>query len=495
MSQDPTERGPAAPPPSSTNAQSAQTLHGPMPTQPLPLTNAVASSAQALQTVHGPLPGAQTQQQTASSQHTTPMAKPGQGLVAGQRLGGRYTITRRLAAGAMGTVYEAFHEGLRARVALKVMHAQLATEATLLARFRREAAVMAKLNHHRAVRVLDSGEDQGQLFLVMEFIEGRDVDKVLEQEKRLPLELVTRIALQLLDVLAVAHAQGIVHRDLKPANLLLMTQGEQPELKVADFGIAALKGASADLKATATGQFAGTPAYVSPEQCRGEAVDGRSDLYSAGCLLFELLTGRPPFTQTNVADLFSAHLFRPPPRLADVAPDLALPPALEGVLLQALAKKLEDRFPSAEAMAQAWQQAVSTPAKKGRADGPAVQRVAATQGTPVAVYAPDVPEAEREAVLQALYAQGFAPTVVDGTKALEAGAALVLTRDADGAVAAAKRLGSVSPDVKIVAVLPLAQPGALEAVLDAGIFTAVDVPPDPVELGRKLTRAAKQARK
>ena len=205
---------------------------------------------------------------------------------------GKYEIRRELGKGAMGVVYEGFDPSIERVVALKTIRAdQLGGEDApeILARFRREAQAAGRLKHPHIVAVYEYGEDAGTTFIAMEFVEGRSLKEFFSQHARFTVPQLARIMSELLDALDYSHRRGVVHRDIKPANIMILPDGT---VKVADFGIARIE--SSNL--TQTGMILGTPSHMSPEQFMGQTVDGRSDLFSAGVILYELLTGEKPFS-------------------------------------------------------------------------------------------------------------------------------------------------------------------------------------------------------
>jgi len=270
-----------------------------------------------------------------------------QGAVqAGQILFGRYQAEKLIGEGGMGTVWLIKHLELDTLRALKLIVSGIAFDPQAQARFKREARVMAKLSHPHAVVVHDARMGRDAAFIEMEYIRGRSLNKVMEPGVPLPLGLVARLAAQLCDVLEDAHRQRIVHRDLKPANLMLL-DGRPPgreHLKVLDFGIAKiLEGESETLEVhTHTGSFLGSAPYSSPEQASSGMIDGRSDLYSIGIILYEMLTGYRPFTGP-LTRLIYDHLYTAPPRFEDRNPNCQVPEAVEYVVLRCLAKDPADR--------------------------------------------------------------------------------------------------------------------------------------------------------
>ncbi|MET9426139.1 MULTISPECIES: protein kinase [unclassified Streptomyces] len=261
---------------------------------------------------------------------------------------GRYRLTHRLGRGGMAEVFAAEDVRLGRTVAVKLLRADLAEDPVSKARFTREAQSVAGLNHHAIVAVYDSGEDivggQSVPYIVMELVEGRTIRDLLHNAEAPPPEQALIIVSGVLEALAYSHQHGIVHRDIKPANVIITHSGA---VKVMDFGIArALHGASTTM--TQTGMVMGTPQYLSPEQALGKAVDHRSDLYATGCLLYELLALRPPFTGETPLSVVYQHVQDipvPPSEVSDVAP-----PELDGLAMRALAKDPDDRFQSAEEM-------------------------------------------------------------------------------------------------------------------------------------------------
>ncbi|WP_030744184.1 protein kinase domain-containing protein [Streptomyces sp. NRRL F-5135] len=270
------------------------------------------------------------------------------GLVGGLVGDGRYRMTHRLGRGGMAEVFAAEDVRLGRTVAVKLLRADLAEDPVSKARFTREAQSVAGLNHHAVVAVYDSGEDTvgGQTvpYIVMELVEGRTIRDLLVNAEAPPPEQALIIVSGVLEALAYSHQHGIVHRDIKPANVIITDAGA---VKVMDFGIArALHGAQSTM--TQTGMVMGTPQYLSPEQALGKAVDHRSDLYATGCLLYELLALRPPFTGETPLSVVYQHVQDipvPPSEVSDVAP-----PELDGLVMRSLAKEPDDRFQSAEEM-------------------------------------------------------------------------------------------------------------------------------------------------
>src|ERR1700749_3653181 len=270
---------------------------------------------------------------------------------------GRYELDGGVGRGGMAEVYRARDIRLDRIVAVKTLREDLARDQTFQARFRREAQSAASLNHPSIVAVYDTGEDNhGSApvpYIVMEYVDGRTVRDLMRPDRRLLPELALEITDGVLRALDYSHRNGIVHRDIKPANVMVTRNGD---IKVMDFGIArAVSDAQATM--TQTAQVIGTAQYLSPEQARGERVDARSDLYSTGCLMYELLTGRPPFTGASPVAIASQHVREnpiPPSRL-----DPSLPPWADSIVLKAMAKSPNDRYQSAAEMQADIQRAAS----------------------------------------------------------------------------------------------------------------------------------------
>ncbi|HMF44798.1 MAG TPA: serine/threonine-protein kinase [Polyangia bacterium] len=267
----------------------------------------------------------------------------------GSTLQGRYLILSRLASGAMGVVYKGERVQLGRAVAVKFLHPWIAAQKTFLSRFENEAKAMSRLLHPNCVSVIDFGVE-GSPYLVMDFVTGRTL-RDLMLEGRLAPARTMRLAQQLLAGLAHAHEQGIVHRDLKPENLILSDEaGLKEHLRILDFGLAKLR----DGPQMTAGMAVGTPSYMSPEQSGAEgAIDARTDLYTVGIVLFEMLTGRKPFQSDNVGEVILMQRESPPPKLRSVVPDARFSAELEALLDKAMSKLPEDRFQSAADLAAA----------------------------------------------------------------------------------------------------------------------------------------------
>jgi serine/threonine-protein kinase len=293
---------------------------------------------------------------------------------------GKYQIRRTLGKGAMGIVYEGFDPVIERTVAIKtILPSQLnsAEVVGLMARFKREAQAAGRLNHPGIVAIYEYGEDIAQdvtdeeatvfagpsategaqrvAYIAMEFVKGRELRDFFEKGERFPLGEVLRIMSEILEAMDHAHANGVVHRDMKPANLILLENGR---VKVADFGIARIEAS----ELTQTGTVMGTPSYMSPEQFMGQPVDGRSDLFSCGVILYQLLTGEKPFTGESTTTIMYKVLREDPVPPTEL--NLSLPPALDALMKKALAKPPAQRFQNGKAFAQALREALAEQAQE-----------------------------------------------------------------------------------------------------------------------------------
>jgi|AGTN01.3.fsa_nt_gi Serine/threonine protein kinase len=262
----------------------------------------------------------------------------------------RYEVIRKIGAGGMGTVYEAEHVVLRKRVALKVLKQTLAADRLAIARFEREAQACASLQHPNLMQVFDCGvTTDGSPYLVMEYIEGRNIAKVIKDEKKLGKDAFFEVFVPACNALAYAHSIGVIHRDLKPENIVLtrgMSGEEVP--KLVDFGIAKVEEMGGQLQVlTQTGELLGSPSYMSPEQCTGKPVDGRTDVYSLGCVMYEALTGKKAFYGENISTLLFEQMRREPnpPEKVNTEKD-ELTAAVGGIIMKCLVKDADNRIQS-----------------------------------------------------------------------------------------------------------------------------------------------------
>ena len=298
--------------------------------------------------------------------HTGDLLEPWRGVsvsdasdeLVGVTLNETYKVEKLLGEGGMGRVYLAQHQRIaQKRVAVKVLHTELAGSAQVLARFQREAEAAAAISHPNVVAVLDVDVTaRGMPYMVCEYLEGMDLSDYLKQVTRLDVADALHVTRQLCRGLAAAHARGVIHRDLKPANVFLVgyfSQGAPPRLfaKLLDFGLSRFNTSQGEPNLTKTGFIMGTPTYMAPEQARGQRVDQRADVYGLGTILYTALTGRPPFDEETPQATILAVLSSEPPRPRSLVP--TIPPHLELVLERALAKNPEDRYPDMAAFERA----------------------------------------------------------------------------------------------------------------------------------------------
>jgi serine/threonine-protein kinase len=263
------------------------------------------------------------------------------------RVVGKYKIREQIGEGGMGAVFRGEHVLLGSKAAIKILLPQFVRDPSVVERFFTEAKATSAIRHPGIVEIFDFGRletNSDGAFIAMELLRGEDLTGFLARRKKLDAPLAAQITLQLLSALDAAHAHGVIHRDIKPDNIYLVRDPTAPgaiRVKILDFGIAKLMS-----RTTKEHAILGTPAYMAPEQCRSNAeIDARADLYAAGCILFEMVSGRPPFIAGTAADTMAKHLEMPPPRLKDLVP--AIPPELDQLVARMLAKSPDDRTPSA----------------------------------------------------------------------------------------------------------------------------------------------------
>lgn len=310
---------------------------------------------------------------------------------------GKYRILNKLGEGGMGVVYKALHVAFDELRAIKVMHPHLMADQSFVKRFRHEARITRRLQHPNAVRVDDIEEaDDGRPFIVMEYIEGHSLKEAIYQEGAQPVGRVCSIARQVAAALDAAHQLGMIHRDIKPENIVLLGQSPHEQAKVLDFGIAKIKegrlGDTGSMTLTGAGVVVGTPQYMSPEQAggkRGDALDGRSDLYSLGVVMYQMLSGELPFKADTTMEMLIAHMQRPPMALKLVHPNLAIPDAVSNLVMSLLEKDPSRRPASARALIEELEQVQDAPV------APSVTKISA----PAGVYSP---EAAARAVRESL---------------------------------------------------------------------------------------------
>jgi len=294
------------------------------------------------------------------------MSSPPASRPTGAMIADRYRVGRHVGDGRMGEVYVGKDLETNERVALKLLHKPLCAVEEQVARFEREFRLTSQIDHPNVVRMLAFGKQQGgpldeRHYLVMEFLEGRGLDQVLEGGP-LPLPTVVHIGRQVASALSAVHGQGVVHRDLKPGNIQVLHRGATPEVKVMDFGLGRLQGGDSE-ELTDVGVRLGTAEYMSPEYIAHHRLDSRSDLYALGAVLFQLLTGRPPY-EGRTMRIMQDHVSAPVPRPSDYA-DRA-PDWFDELVMQLMEKEPEDRPESAEVVAKVLSNHAETPTPKRR---------------------------------------------------------------------------------------------------------------------------------
>ncbi|HEY6179944.1 MAG TPA: serine/threonine-protein kinase, partial [Kofleriaceae bacterium] len=275
---------------------------------------------------------------------------------------GRYIVRHKLAVGGTGSVYIAEHPWIGKRVALKVLHVELAARPDIVGRFFNEARAVNDIQHPNIVDIVDFGvieaasaNEPAVVYLLMEYLDGENLGRVIRRDAPLPPDRALTIGLQIADALSASHGKGIVHRDLKPDNVMLVPRGRERDfVKILDFGIAKLTVNATGSQRTQTGVVIGTPQYMSPEQCEGlSTVDHRTDIYALGIVLYEMLTGRVPFRGEGFAEVLVQQMSSSPVPLSAIAP--GIPPHVERAVLKALEKRPEDRFQRVADLARALQ--------------------------------------------------------------------------------------------------------------------------------------------
>ena len=305
---------------------------------------------------------------------------------------GKYRIERELGRGAMGIVYKAFDPVVERSVAIKTIHLDVENAADLVARLRREAKSVGQLEHQNIVTLYDAGESSGLFYLAMQFIQGETLQDRITRQKWFTLKEVLEVFEQICAGLDYAHQRGVIHRDIKPANIMITHDGV---VKLTDFGIAKVAGTGT----TSTGLVVGTPSYMSPEQALGKPIDGRSDIFSLGSMLYEMMTGEKAFPGQNATTVMYKIVHEPPTPLAVLQP--GLDPAVEAIVLKALAKSPEQRFQTCNELATALQlyisRAIHTMPKTTVASAPPPPSAPASYGAvttfPGTLPAPSLPAA------------------------------------------------------------------------------------------------------
>ena len=341
---------------------------------------------------------------------------------------GKYEIKRTLGRGAMGVVYEGWDPSIHRHVAIKTVPISASDDPEIrdqIDRFRREAQAAGRLTHQNIVPVYDYGETADLAYIVMEYVEGPTLDALLKKHERFGLPEINRIMHDLLAGLEFSHRRGVVHRDIKPANLMLTSDDrEHSRVKIADFGIARIESSSM----TQAGTMMGTPAYMSPEQFMAQTVDARTDIYSAGVLLYQLLTGERPF-EGGMSAIMHKALNTEPPAPSQIS--VTAPPALDAVVKKAMAKRPDERFASAAAFSQALTAAASgAPTGLDDDEGTIIAAIPKAASRPAAAAAP-------------LAAPGPSPVAKSSLMPILAGVALVLLVAGGGAIFWLRTSGTV----------------------------------------------------
>jgi serine/threonine-protein kinase len=284
----------------------------------------------------------------------------------GREIANQFRILEKIGSGGMGAVYKAEQPDMRRFVAVKILHPRYLSRPDLVSRFRREARAMSHLQHPNTAKVYLYGQlEDGACYFVMEYLAGKNLAQTVRAEGPMTPERAVAVMSQVCGALAEAHAQGIVHRDLKPENIFLTNLGGITDYaKVLDFGLAKVTEREmrpGSLILTQEGMVFGTPEFMSPEQARGEKLDGRSDIYSLGVILYELVTGKLPFDAAQPMEFIQRHIKDPPIPFSKRAPGRTFPPGFEAVIEKALAKRPEQRYQSATELGQALKDAIARP--------------------------------------------------------------------------------------------------------------------------------------
>jgi serine/threonine-protein kinase len=433
-------------------------------------------------------------------------------LASGTVIDGKYSIQRSLGRGGTGTVYEARHAAIGHRVALKIVNADRAQRPETLARFEREAQICGAIRHPNVGQIYDVGTHEGKPYMVLELHEGQSLADVLD-ESVLPVPAILEITLQVLSALAAIHDARVVHRDVKPDNVMLVRAlNGDIVVKLVDFGIS--KMVTTDIRdrtVTREGSILGSPDYMAPEQLRGQEVDARTDLYAAGVLLYQAVTGYTPFDAENLSDLMVAILRDPVVPARELRADC--PPELDALIMKALSRNPEDRFQSAVEMARELEQLRSvarmsvppgglTDSRKprpARSDRVTSERRAkrkraadvATSAPPAPAEAAPTEAAPTEQASTSGARRGVTAAVAFAVVAALAMLLALVLRDAEGVVAApiTEPSPSTPPPTTTEPALPAQKlelaPAAAAPVLDAGVRVARDETAEPVERSPK----------
>ncbi len=404
----------------------------------------------------------------------------------GKVLDGRYEILGPLGSGGMGTVYRGLQLSVDRPVAIKVIHSTLTSDRDAVKRFLREARLASKLNQANIVNVYDFGQSEGVLYLVMELLVGRTLASELGQP--LSVRRAVAIVLQLCDALEAAHAQAIVHRDLKPGNIVILGEpGGRDVIKVLDFGLAKLAEHAAQSQVTNPETMLGTPLYMAPEQIQGKDSDTRTDLYALGCILYELLSGQPPFVEPNLVNVLARHLGDEPAPLPD------LPTWMQVVISRLLVKDPAGRFQTASEVRAALE---SNPQSQPMATAniSSSQALAATGALPQSVMLPVVTPGRRRIVLALISAAliGGLVFVVFTVVRSRPGAVTLDARTIDAAAVIERPDAHRSPDVPVGTLdSPDVPDGMLDTKADAVDAKAIAVDAKAIAVDAKVAPDAR----
>jgi len=311
-----------------------------------------------------------------------PAKKDIHGLV-GKTVSGRYHVNEVIGVGGMGVVYRAHQAAVDRDVAIKVLMPEMISDETLIKRFELEARAASRLSHPNTITVYDFGREGDLLYIAMEFLDGESIEQKLRRDGAMKSERVAKVIVQVLSSLAEAHKKGIVHRDIKPDNIFMQSIEHQKDfVKVLDFGVAKLKDPSVqDVTLTQAGIIFGTPKYMSPEQAKAKKLDGRSDQYSLGVVMWEMLMGDVPFKAEDPVSILIQHVHDPPAYFRDVRPDLQVPEEVEVICRKAMEKDRENRYETAEEMRTALEDYIAR-AKAGEYGTSAQRAVQSSQQVP-----------------------------------------------------------------------------------------------------------------
>ncbi len=364
----------AAPAPAQSAPAPAQSAPAPAQSAPAPAQSAPAAAP--TPTSQTPLPphpqsteptracttcgrkyGAAVERCTADGSNTVSISDA---ELVGVMLSDRYQVEEMLGLGAWSEVYKGRDTTSGTPVAIKILHKHMAQDPIKIERFRREAATLAKIKHDCLAGIIDQGARSGRPYIIMEYVIGMGLDRMLSQHGRLTVNQCYEIISSVCGALTAAHDAGLIHRDLKPSNIFIVNRGGMLGAKLLDFGLAKVILTDEDGSATLTqnGEVLGTPAYMSPEQCMGHQLDRRSDLYSLGCILYEILTGKKPIQAKNAYQAMSGHITRMPDPFAVACPELSISAQVEQVAFCLLSKDPDDRYESAETFLSEFKNAI-----------------------------------------------------------------------------------------------------------------------------------------